>query len=411
MSDVQDPRAIQVFRPPEDAMPRRRLWLLLAAISVPFSLSGQTTLNGDAQARIDPSSQLPERPDIAKLLRHGAKSAAGTVVAGAGNLAPSSSIAGLALSAAANPFHFAGSTTDLGRATECLAMAAWYEAGDSNEDQRSVMQVVLNRVAHPSFPNSVCGVVFQGSQLSTGCQFTFTCDGSIHRRRPSGPALARARQAALAALEGSTYEPVAQATHYHADYVQPWWAGSMLQLAKVGRHIFYRLPGRRGVLPSKLGGLGGEQDFVSLVARSNRPGDSADGSAPDIESAESAEFVPDMIEASATVSPVRRVTTNARFVQLDSSSASGRWALTALSQCQGKSECQVIGYGDAGALESNRALPAAQRQRPLFLFLRDAASGMEVALWDCQRVSRPDAAQCLPASGPQLNRLMRERES
>ena len=408
---MQDPRAIQVFQPPEDATPRRRMWLVLAAVFVPFSLSGQTTLHQASPEQTDIAARMPERPDIAKLLRQGPGARLPGEAAQVGlGLAPTASIAGLAASAAANPFHFAGSTTDLGRATECLAMAAWYEAGDSRDDQRSVMQVVLNRVAHPAFPNSVCGVVFQGSQLSTGCQFTFTCDGSIHRRRPSGAALARARQAALEALEGSTYGPVAQATHYHADYVQPWWSGSMLQLAKVGRHIFYRLPGKRGVLPSKLGAPGGEQDFVSLVARSNRPGAAEIEADPvPIDGAE-AELVPATRDPGAAISPVQRAASNAHFLQLDASSSSGRWAMSALSRCEGKLGCQVIGYGDAGALESNRALPASQRQRPLFLFLRDKASGMEVALWDCQRVSRPDAAQCLPASGPQLDRLMRERE-
>ena len=411
MSDVQDPRAIQVFQPPDDATPRHRIWLMLAAVFVPFSLSGQATLNSSAKAGTEISERLPERPDIAKLLRHGAAkaSAAGTVASQ--GLAPTGSIAGLALSAAANPFYFAGSTTDLGRATECLAMAAWYEAGDSNEDQRSVMQVVLNRVAHPSFPNSVCGVVFQGSQLSTGCQFTFTCDGSIQRRRPSGAALARARQAALAALEGSTYAPVAQATHYHADYVQPWWASSMLQLAKVGRHIFYRLPGGRGVLPAKPGNAGAEQDFVSLVARSNRPGSAGDGEGPENIGDADADFIPETQLAAGPPSPARRVVTNAQFLQLDPGSASGRWALSALARCQGRQECQVVGYGDGGAVEANRALPAGQRARPLFLFLRDGASRIELALWDCQRVSRPDASQCLPPSGAQLDRLMRERGS
>lgn len=409
MSDVQDPRAIQVFQPPDDATPRRRFWLLLAAVFVPISLSGQTTLTSSEPHAIDLASRVPERPDIAQLLRHNAGSLVKGAVTSPLGLAPAGSIAGLAASAAANPFYFAGSTTDLGRATECLAMAAWYEAGDNPEDQRSVMQVVLNRVAHPAYPNSVCGVVFQGSQLSTGCQFTFTCDGSLQRRRPSSAALARARQAALAALEGSTYAPVAQATHYHADYVQPWWAGSMLKLAKVGRHIFYRLPGKGGVLPARLGALGGEQDFVSLVARSNLPGsglgEDAPSEAPDADNALAEVSVTTEIAPSATP----RVVTNAEFMQFDVSSASGRWAISAMARCQGKASCQVLGYGDASALEQSRSRPASQRERPLFLFLRDGASGMDVALWDCEKVSRPSASQCLPTQGSQLERLMRER--
>lgn len=404
MSDVQDPRAIQVFQPPDDAMPRRRFWLVLAAIFVPFSLSGQVSLDSRAAARPSVEERLPERPDVARMLRHASKA-----LAPAGGAITAGSLAGLAASAAANPFHFAGSTTDLGRATECLAMAAWYEAGDNTEHQRSVMQVILNRVAHPSYPNSVCGVVFQGSQLSTGCQFTFTCDGSLQRRRPSGTALARARQTALAALEGATYGPVAQATHYHADYVQPWWSASMLQLAKVGRHIFYRLPGRQGVLPSRAGASPGELDFVSLVARSNQPGAGSMDLVAGVTASDASALVPEVASSMPPPAATRRVASNAQLLQFDPSSPSGRWAVTALARCQGKAVCQVLGYGDAASIDANGAVLPEQRDRPLFLFVRDGTSGMDIALWDCRRVSRPDSSQCLPESGSQLARLMRER--
>ncbi|WP_246449878.1 cell wall hydrolase [Qipengyuania soli] len=408
---MHDPRAIEVFQPQDDATPRRRFWLLLAAVFVPFSLSGQTTLHSGVREtdKVDVSARMPPRPDVAKLLRQSASKLATGAASDPLGIGSVGAIANLAASAAANPFYFAGSTTDLGRATECLAMAAWYEAGDNREDQRSVMQVVLNRVAHPAFPNSVCGVVFQGSQLSTGCQFTFTCDGSLQRRRPSAAALARARQAALAALEGSTYAPVAQATHYHADYVRPWWAGSMLQLAKVGRHIFYRLPGRGGVLPSRQGVAGGEQDFVYLVARSNKPGEAGTPGEVGEAAGPTIEYATSFAMGDAAPAAAPRVVSNAEFLQLDPGSANGRWAISAMARCQGKVNCQVLGYGDAGALEASRSRPSSQRERPLFLFLRDGSSGMDVALWDCQRVSRPDASQCLPASGPQLDRLMRER--
>jgi hypothetical protein len=71
---------------------------------------------------------------------------------------------------------------DHDRALQCLTSAIYYEAASEPDDgQRAVAQVVLNRVAHPSFPKTVCGVVFQGSEKSTGCQFTFTCDGALAR--------------------------------------------------------------------------------------------------------------------------------------------------------------------------------------------------------------------------------------
>src|SRR5947199_78142 len=80
----------------------------------------------------------------------------------------------------------------------------------------AVAQVVLNRVRHPAFPASVCGVVYEGSTRQTGCQFTFTCDGSLYRR-PDLTGWRRAYTIAEAALSGSVYAPVGYATHYHAN--------------------------------------------------------------------------------------------------------------------------------------------------------------------------------------------------
>jgi spore germination cell wall hydrolase CwlJ-like protein len=136
---------------------------------------------------------------------------------------------------------------DAGRALDCLTAAVYYEARSQSLDgQRAVAQVVLNRVRSPAFPGSVCGVVYQGSHLSTGCQFSFTCDGSLlARREPS--AWERAAAVARDALGGSVYAPVGTATFYHANYVSPWWAPSLTQVTTIGAHIFYRWPGTLGL--------------------------------------------------------------------------------------------------------------------------------------------------------------------
>src|SRR3546814_17214212 len=87
------------------------------------------------------------------------------------------------------------------------------------------LPIVLNRVRHPAFPKTVCGVVFQGSERSTGCQFTFTCDGALTRRF-SDAAWDRARDIAKAALTGHVAKAVGYATHYHTDWVVPYWSRS-----------------------------------------------------------------------------------------------------------------------------------------------------------------------------------------
>lgn len=131
-------------------------------------------------------------------------------------------------------------------ALQCLTSALYYEAASEPADgQRAVAQVVLNRVRHPAYPASVCGVVYQGSTRKTGCQFTFTCDGSL-ARTPSRSAWQRSRKLAEAALSGQVFAPVGHATHYHADFVVPYWASSLDKVITVGRHIFYRWSGRPG---------------------------------------------------------------------------------------------------------------------------------------------------------------------
>ncbi|MFL6844813.1 MAG: cell wall hydrolase [Allosphingosinicella sp.] len=129
---------------------------------------------------------------------------------------------------------------------DCLTAAVYYEArSEGTEGQRAVAQVVLNRVRHPAFPNSVCGVVYQGSQRSTGCQFSFTCDGSTRARREP-EAWAKARRIAAAALAGSVFGPVGLATHYHTTAIHPWWADSLTRAVTIGSHVFYRWRGEWG---------------------------------------------------------------------------------------------------------------------------------------------------------------------
>jgi hypothetical protein len=133
------------------------------------------------------------------------------------------------------------------RSLDCLAQAVYYEARSESENgQRAVAQVVLNRVRHPAWPDSVCGVVYQGPmRAGGGCQFTFTCDGSL-AYRAAGPAWDRARQIAAEALAGHTFAPVGMSTHYHTSAVFPAWAPRLTKTAVIGAHNFYRLPGLGG---------------------------------------------------------------------------------------------------------------------------------------------------------------------
>lgn len=191
-----------------------------------------------------------------------------------GNLAPAAHWdnatpeAGSANGQTARPLVANGTETDRNRALHCLTQAIYYEAAsESDAGQRAVAQVVLNRVAHPTYPDTVCGVVFQGSARKTGCQFTFTCDGSL-ARRPSRFSWNRARAVALAALSGAVYAPVGLATHYHTVQIHPYWADSLQTVGTIGAHIFYKWKGAAGRPAAFRSAYLGAEPSTSALARS-----------------------------------------------------------------------------------------------------------------------------------------------
>ena len=124
---------------------------------------------------------------------------------------------------------------------KCLAEAIYFEAAtEPLKGQAAVAQVILNRVRNPTFPKSICGVVFQNEDWRNRCQFSFACD-----RKPDRVTSMRhwrtAKEIALAVTAGKIYLPeVSDSTHYHATYVNPNWARTMKRVGKIGLHIFYR---------------------------------------------------------------------------------------------------------------------------------------------------------------------------
>lgn len=147
---------------------------------------------------------------------------------------------------AAHPFQLPKlSSAQTQNAEHCLTQAIYYEAAtESDAGKAAVAQVIINRMRHPAYPDNICGVIYQGSQRP-GCQFSFTCDGSLARK--ALPALwRRSNEIAKAALAGHVHKPVGMATHYHANYVLPYWAPKLAKIEQIGAHIFYRWPGSWG---------------------------------------------------------------------------------------------------------------------------------------------------------------------
>jgi hypothetical protein len=290
---------------------------------------------------------------------------------------------------AARPFRFAGDADNLARATDCLAAAVLYEAGDDAKGQRAVAQVVLNRLRHPAFPKSVCGVVFQGSERQTGCQFTFTCDGALARAYPL-PFWDRARAVAAAALAGSVYAPVGYATHYHTDWVVPYWQSSLDKIAAVGTHLFFRWTGWWGTPPAfrrtpetvepRIVQLAPYADAHKLpeVLAVEREAELLTGS-----------FAPGTLPRPSTDDP------DSFFVALGKTMPPDQWPALAQAACGERLKCKFLGWRDPAAVPVNpTAIDPAALATMTFSYLRDKSFQLERQLWNCQQVPRPPA-QCM----------------
>ena len=146
---------------------------------------------------------------------------------------------------AADPFVLRATAAEKAAAVQCMTAAIYYEAAlEPRQGQEAVAQVILNRMRHPGYPKSVCGVVFQGSDRP-GCQFSFACDGSM-ARQPVAWAWRNAHDVAEQALDGFVMKQVGTATHYHTSWVMAAWTPTLLKVAQIGAHIFFRPLGSDG---------------------------------------------------------------------------------------------------------------------------------------------------------------------
>jgi spore germination cell wall hydrolase CwlJ-like protein len=161
-------------------------------------------------------------------------------------------------------FVLTGRPAERARAELCMAQAIYYEAAlEPTEGQQAVAQTILNRVRHPDFPKTVCGVVYEGAS-APGCQFSFACDGS-RDRPPIEPYWSQAKQMAAVALRGWVDKAVGSATYYHATYVFPGWGPQMVRIGQFGSQVFYRYPGPSGEVSALGGRYGGGELAVSLA--------------------------------------------------------------------------------------------------------------------------------------------------
>lgn len=288
------------------------------------------------------------------------------------------------------PFALRGDRASQARAADCLAVAMLFEAGGDALGQRAVGQVVLNRVRHAAFPATVCGVVFQGSERATGCQFTFTCDGAL-ARRPAVQALAIARARAWELLEGSVVNQVGLATHYHTDWVHPTWSAQMDKLAAVQTHLFFRWHGSWGSRQAFTKLYQGDEPVVpalAVLSEAHRKAGGQEVLQP------SGTIRPDGLAADSSSHELTEAMSKVRgggalgptiVINMLPGGDGSKQSFQAFGRCEGRVTCRVEGHiGDNATVA--------------FLYVRDRREKwLEVMLWNCTIFPRSKGDECLGA--------------
>lgn len=296
-------------------------------------------------------------------------------------------------SPAARPFRLRDGAEDLARAVDCLATAILYEAGTDPKGQRAVAQVVINRVRHPAFPKTICGVVFEGQERNTGCQFSFTCDGALDRWTPSASMWTAARKIATAALTGSVYRAVGHATHYHTDWVVPYWQSTLDKIAAVGSHLFFRWSGWWGTPPAFNRQVTTTEPVITQIAAisdAHRTGAVlADADAALAQAALLANALVNGQPQPAAGDPDSFLVTLPGEVQPDT------YPSFAARTCGERRRCRFLAWPSKAQTPAQLPLDAVQISNMTFSYLRDRSAGLERTLWNCRHTQRADPRQCM----------------
>jgi hypothetical protein len=259
-------------------------------------------------------------------------------------------------------------------------------------------------------------VVFQGAERTTGCQFTFTCDGAL-ARVPSPAAWTRARDIATRALRGDVYKLVGWATHYHTDWVVPYWSSSLDKIAELHTHLFFRWTGWWGTGPAfNRNQQPGEGPVAKLAALSDAHSMAAALVGADAAIAGAAPF--------KGRTPMPLASDPDSFLTVLNAAQADMFAGMALASCAKRAKCKFMGWTRAAAMANTLPLSADQMTAMSFSYIRDTENGLERMLWNCDEF--PARTPCMrryllraspapktaePAKGPPVLDGVRRKEA
>ncbi len=293
---------------------------------------------------------------------------------------------------AAAPFIMQGSSLDTQRAVDCLTSAIYYEAGsEALVGQKAVAQVILNRVRHPAYPKTVCGVVYQGQERSTGCQFSFTCDGSM-ARVPAPASWQRLRGVAQSMLSGSVYAPVGWATHYHTDWVVPVWSAKLDKIRAEATHLFFRWTGFWGTPAAFRGRYGGGEPNIPRLARLSSAHNGAVGGLETLNLATGSST----LQVAESSNKVLVEGSNGEFIlSVDRGVIPAFLPILAARTCGDRDYCKLFIWTNTAKMPAGFPVDQAQLSTAAFSFLRNRSQSFEKSLWNCAQFPSIDRKQCI----------------
>jgi hypothetical protein len=215
-------------------------------------------------------------------------------------------------------------------------------------------------------------------------------------RVPSVAGWKRAREIAEAALKGKVFKPVGYSTHYHTNWVVPYWSGTLDKVAGVGTHLFFRWQGWWGTPGAFRGGYAGSEPAVAkLAALSPAHAGAADPSLAQDQAALSPEK---LAQRGAKQLKIVSPGGDAFVVVLDKKVGANQFPALALAACGQKEFCKFMGWTDPRRAPKGFPIEEDQHQALSFSYLRNRSNGFEKMLWNCKEFARPDQSQCMTSS-------------
>jgi spore germination cell wall hydrolase CwlJ-like protein len=127
----------------------------------------------------------------------------------------------------------------LNDAITCLSRTIYWEArGQGTASMEAVASVVMNRLGHVGFPDTICEVVRQGREEGA-CQFSWWCDGHSDNANEDD-SYASSKEIARKALNQQLTDRTGGAMYFHQREASPSWSRQYIKTVEVGELFFYK---------------------------------------------------------------------------------------------------------------------------------------------------------------------------